>query len=66
MNLTLKKARVISDKTQKEMAQALGVCVDTYRKLENHPDDVTVKQAKIVSNITGISYDDIFFTANST
>ena len=53
--------RLIKEKTQDEMAEKLGIHVQTYRKLEENPDEVTVKQAKIISDFLGVSYDDIFF-----
>lgn len=61
MRLSLKQARLIKEKTQEAMAEKLGVHVQTYRKLEENPDEVTIHQAKIISNFLGVSYDDIFF-----
>ena len=61
MDLSLKQMRLIKEKTQDEMAEKLGIHVQTYRKLEENPDEVTVKQAKIISDFLGVSYDDIFF-----
>lgn len=63
MKFTLKQARKHADKTQLEMAKILGISRDTYMKLERSPEEVTIKQALIISNITGIPYDDIFFTS---
>ena len=40
MPLTLKKARLVNEKTQQEMADALGVYIDTYRKMEERPERV--------------------------
>ena len=61
MHLTLKQFRLIKGKKQCEMAELLGVHVDTYRKLEEKPENVTVKQAKMISNYLGVSYNEIFF-----
>jgi hypothetical protein len=61
MGLSLKQIRLVREKTQDEMAEKLGVHVQTYRKLEENPDEVTIKQAKIISEFLGVSYDDIFF-----
>lgn len=61
MALTLKQARLVNEKSQAEMAAMLGIHVNTYRHLEEKPDDVTVSQAKKISEFLGISYNDIFF-----
>lgn len=61
MLYTLKQARLLSGKTQVEMAKMLGVCRDTYRKLELHPGVATIEQAKAISKITSIPFDQIFF-----
>lgn len=58
---TLKQARLLCDKTQKQMAELLSVSRDTYRKIEENPDLSTVKQAKQICQITGLSIDQIFF-----
>ena len=64
--MTLKAARVINGLTQREMAKKLGVHVQTYRKWEKNPEIVEVGVAKKISNILGISYDNIFFNNDST
>lgn len=66
MQMTLKKARLLSEKKQDDVAQALGVSRWTYMKLEKNPDTVTIAQAKTISDFLGISYDEIFFGGNST
>ncbi|MDL2238148.1 helix-turn-helix domain-containing protein [Christensenellaceae bacterium OttesenSCG-928-K19] len=66
MKYTIKQARKLSDKSQQEMAQALGVHVQTYRKIENDPDSATIEQARIISKETGIPYNEIFFIGEST
>ncbi|MCU4757435.1 helix-turn-helix transcriptional regulator [Bacillus cereus] len=66
MILTIKQARLIKGFTQNEMAQQLNVHVQTYRNMENHPDEVTVGNAKKICDLLGISYDQIFFNDNST
>jgi DNA-binding XRE family transcriptional regulator len=60
MKLTVKQARLLKEKTQRQMATDLGLHVDTYRKIERNPDAATVGQAKRISEITGIPYNDIF------
>ncbi len=61
MSLSLKQTRLVKGKTQEEMAERLKVHVQTYRKLEENPDNVTISQAKIISTFLGVSYDEIFF-----
>lgn len=60
--VTLKQARLLREKTQEYMAELLGIHVQTYRKLEEKPDDVTVGQAKVISKNLDFSYDTIFFS----
>ena len=59
--ITLKQARLLREKTQDELANLLGIHVQTYRKLEENPDEVTVGQAKKLAEELGFSYDTIFF-----
>ncbi|WP_235859204.1 helix-turn-helix transcriptional regulator [Priestia flexa] len=62
----MKQARLLKGLTQKEVAKKLGVHVQTYSNMERNPDDVTVGEAKLISEILGFSYDFIFFNDNST
>ena len=62
MHLTLRQARRLRDKSQDEMAELLDVHVQTYRKLEENPDNVTIEQAKKISRFLDVNYDEIFFT----
>lgn len=66
MELTLKQARRLADKSQRDVANHLGVCVDTYRALERNPEKVTVEQAKKISDYFGMSHNLIFFGNSST
>ncbi|MEB8652897.1 helix-turn-helix transcriptional regulator [Bacillus cereus] len=66
MILTIKQARLLKGLTQSEMAQQLNVHVQTYRNMENHPDEVTVGNAKKICDLLEISYDQIFFNVDST
>lgn len=63
MAYTLKQARLLAGKTQREMADELSIHRDTYLKLEKNPELTTIKQAKKISEITQISYNDIFFAS---
>ena len=61
MKLTLKQARRLINKSQVDIAKNLNIHVQTYRKLEENPDKATIAQAKKISKILNISYDEIFF-----
>lgn len=66
MKISVKQARILNDMTQSKMANELGIHVQTYRKIENNPDLATIEQAKMISDITMIPYDEIFFNVDST
>ena len=61
INFSIGQARKFSGKTQKEMAKSLGVCVDTYRKIERHPEKTAISQGMKISQITGIPFEQISF-----
>lgn len=63
MPLTLKKARLVNEKTQQQMADALGVYIDTYRKMEENPEKVTIENAKKIAKFLNLSVNEIFFTS---
>ncbi|MEH6940807.1 helix-turn-helix transcriptional regulator [Bacillus sp. JJ722] len=66
MIITLKQARLIRGLTQKELAKNIGVHVQTYRKMETHPNDVTIGEAKKICSILDVDYNSIFFGGEST
>ncbi|HDR3483963.1 TPA: helix-turn-helix transcriptional regulator [Bacillus pacificus] len=66
MILTIRQARLVKGITQRAMAEKLNVHVQTYRKMEEHPDNITIGDAKIICDYLGMSYDQIFFDYNST
>lgn len=61
MIFTIKQARKLRDLTQDQLAEALQVHVQTYRKIEENPESATVEQAKKIAEVTGISVDQLFF-----
>ena len=65
MAYTVRQARMLADKTQRESASAIGVCLQTYRKIEKNPEIATVHQAKTLSSFFGLPYDAIFFDSES-
>lgn len=66
LGFTVKQARQYAGFTQREMAEMLGISRDTYRKIEQSPEDATVATAKRISEVVGISIDQIFFANKST
>lgn len=63
MKLSLKTARVNANMSQAQVAKRLGVHVQTYRKLEENSDTATIGQAKKLSALLKVSYDEIFFAS---
>lgn len=63
--ITIKQARLLSDMTKKEMAHSLGITAQTYSKLENSPEKLTIKQAFKISEVTGIEIKNILFASLS-
>ena len=61
MVLTMKQARIGIGKTQQELADLMGVHVQTYARMEKHPYDMTIAQAKKFCEIVGIPISDLYF-----
>lgn len=59
--LTIKQHRMLRDLTQNEMAERLGIHYSTYRNWETEPSKISIKYAKDIAIIFGVSIDDIFF-----
>lgn len=58
----LKKIREESGLTQQDMANKLGVPRVTYSYWEQHPERLTVENAKRVCSVLGLEYGRIFFS----
>lgn len=65
LQVTMKQARVGANLTQQEVADRMGVHVQTYQRMESHPGDITIKQGREFARIVGLTFDDIFFDSNS-
>ena len=63
---TLKSARVFRNLTQQELADKLGVHVNTYSDWEKHPENLRIKTAQKIAEILEISAGDIFFGTDTT
>lgn len=61
MPLTMKQARIGINATQQEIADKMGVHVQTYARMEKNPEDVTIKEANLFSQIVGLPISDIYF-----
>lgn len=61
MVYTIRQARRLADKTQVETAKAIGVCEQTYRRIEKNPELATVKQATDLAQYFGLTLDEISF-----
>lgn len=59
--LSLKQARLVRGKTQNDLAKYLKIHVQTYRKLEEKPQKMTIEQAQKICKLLDFSYNDIFF-----
>lgn len=63
---SIRQVRRAKEITQKEMAESLQVHVQTYRRIEMHPEEATIAQARKIADKLGMSYDDFNFAPNST
>lgn len=61
MPLTMKQARIGINATQQELADRMGVHVQTYARMEKHPEDLTIKQALLFASIVGRPISDLYF-----
>ncbi|MBG9734744.1 hypothetical protein ABD86_04000 [Paenibacillus alvei] len=58
-------ARVFAGLKQREVAEILGVHVQTYMKWERNPEEMSIGTAKQFSRIVGIGVEEIFFDKES-
>lgn len=65
MAITPKAARYIAGKTQQEVADAMGIHVQTYGKIEKNPEDMSIKEAKQFAEIVGVNWMDLSYTQDS-
>ena len=61
MSLSVKQARLMSEKTQAQVAKKMGICVQTYRKLEESPKKMTIEQAKLFCVAVDRGLDELIF-----
>ena len=61
MPMTIRQARIGINATQQELADKMGVHVQTYARMEKHPEDMTIKQAILFASIVGRPISDLYF-----
>lgn len=66
MVYTVKQARQLAGKTQRQMADLMGVSRDIYRKIELNPDQATIAQAKKFCEAADMQMDELCFFANNS
>ena len=66
MEFSVMQARKYAGLTQAETAEKMGVCRDTYRRIEKNPEKATIEQAYRFSEVVGLALDQIFFRKTST
>lgn len=62
MRLSLAEARRLKGYRQKDLAEVLGVTVQTYRKMELNPELIKIKDARIISRYLKIPLENLHFT----
>ena len=65
MSMTMKMARVGAGLTQQQVADKMGIHAQTYSKMENDSEGVTIREAKLFSQIVGVPWAEIFFGTES-
>lgn len=65
MAMTMKMARIGAGLTQQQIADKMGIHVQTYIKMEKDSEGVTIREAKLFSEIVGVAWSEIFFGSNS-
>ena len=61
MALSLRAWRRAKDITQQDMADRLQIHVNTYQKWEDRPETISISYATKISEILGVSLNDIEF-----
>lgn len=59
--LTVKQHRLVREISQEEMAERIGVHVQTYRAWEENPEKISIEKAKKIAAAFDVSPNEIFF-----
>lgn len=65
MGISMKMARVGANLTQQQIADQMGIHVQTYSKMEADSESVTIGEAKLFARIVGYPLEEIFFGNDS-
>ena len=66
MSHTVRQWRLMKEISQQSVADALGIHVNTYRKLEENPNRITIEEAHKISALFGVPMDKIDFSLSKT
>lgn len=47
--------------TQTDMAEQMGITRQTYAKMEQNPENLTIREARVICSILGRKFEEIFF-----
>lgn len=61
MSLTVRQWRRAKDITQEQMAESLGIHVNTYQNWEESPEKISIEKAVKIAEIFGVTLDDVSF-----
>lgn len=61
MSLTVRQWRRAKDITQEQMAESLGIYVNTYQNWEKSPEKISIEKAVKIAEIFGVTLDDVSF-----
>ena len=64
MSLTLREWRRVKEISQQSMADQLNIHVNTYQNWESDPGKISLENAAKISEILGVSLNDITFLAS--
>lgn len=61
MALTIRQWRRVQEITQEQMAEKLGIHINTYQNWEEAPEKISIGKAIEIAKIFGVSLNDITF-----
>ena len=64
--MTFRQVRLMKEISQQQLADAIGVHVNTVIKWEKKPDNMLVSKAMAIANFLGCDITNIIFASNPT
>lgn len=61
MSLTVREWRRVREISQENMAQSLGIHVNTYQLWEKNPEKIPISKAMEIASLLNVGMDDIVF-----